>query len=270
MNLLKLASTVVFYMVIIQSKVLGLNPIKEYIYLPEDYGISYEQKIIRTPDNCLINSWICTNNEKKVKGTIVFLYGDSGNMSYFLNDIKKLTSHGFRVITFDYRGFGHSSIFQIEANQLFYSEFITDFNAALEVVMEKYSNQFIGVYSISMGTIVAAKSHLVNQLSFLICDSPVLDDSIIVERLKKLRGRFVVSEKPNSINEQDWKLITIPILLLVSSSDQITTSMDGLKLKNMFQKREIILYDCNHAQFLTCLDANGKFILIQLFINNSI
>lgn len=241
----------------------GINPAKKYVGNPCDYNIEYNEIQIKTDDGYFLNTWVCEGNNNNSDGTVILSYGDAGNMSYFLKLINILTRSNYRVICYDYRGFGESTSFNIDKDKLFYSEFITDTNSIIAYALNEFSGGKIGLYSLSMGTMVSVKSNLINKLDFMICDSPVISDELIIERIKSLKGKTLVAAS-YIVTEKDWMEISIPMLIFSSTADQFTTLEDGLRIKELKPNRQLIEYNCAHASLFYCFDQN--YIKIQ--INN--
>ena len=85
--------------------------------------------------------------------TIVICDGDAGNMSYMIFYAYQFFTKGFNVLTFDWRGFGKSSDWQMEKDRLCYTEFIDDYNAAINSVksLNEVDTTKIGVMGFSTG-----------------------------------------------------------------------------------------------------------------------
>lgn len=102
----------------------AINPEREYKWTPEIYDLKYSEYQIETPDKYSINIWEYARLDSiKSDRTIILVGTDAGNMSYLLAQANAFVSKGFRVIAFDYRGFGKSSDFSMNKDFLFYREF---------------------------------------------------------------------------------------------------------------------------------------------------
>lgn len=137
----------------------AILPDTVYIHYPEQYGLVYRDLAVRTTDGYNIATWFFPAQQAKTdadfaqwdgkrwsyatlddtpRPTIVICNGDAGNMSYFqLPLARAYTALGFNVVTFDWRGFGHSSTFSMDSNYLCYTEMLTDYNAVLSTVAEQ-------------------------------------------------------------------------------------------------------------------------------------
>lgn len=98
---------------------MALKPDSLYQMTPDSLKLKYESLKITTPDSLNLKVWkIIPELKVKNNSTIILAYGDSGNMSYWLHQAAILSQKGFAVILFDYRGFGESSSFKMNPNQV--------------------------------------------------------------------------------------------------------------------------------------------------------
>ena len=100
--------------------------------------------------------------------TIIIANGDGGNMSNLVSYAFQFCTEGFNVITFDWRGFGKSSYFPTDTNDLVYKEYIVDYNAVVDFALEHdfVDKDKIGVLGFSTGAFlsyaIAHKRHEIN------------------------------------------------------------------------------------------------------------
>ncbi|MEY4935127.1 MAG: hypothetical protein RIS64_1486 [Bacteroidota bacterium] len=134
------------------------KPERKYEKTPAHFNLKYKQDSVSTADGVRLSVWdyepVAKDSVKTLKPVIVMAYGDAGNMSYWIEQAGALVTAGYRVITFDYRGYGASDNFLINENQLYYNEFSDDLAAILDYTKSKYPNQKCGFYGLSMGTLV--------------------------------------------------------------------------------------------------------------------
>ena len=231
--------------VLLQSIVsFGLKPIKEYKMRPDSLGLKYTQDTIRTSDNFQLISWDIqpqVDNENN-KTVILFAYQDMGNMSYVLYNAMPFAKAGFHVVLFDYRGFGASQAFPINENQLFYNEYVIDFDAVLKHTKEKYKEDKVGVWSGSMGTIIATLSD--KAIDFLIADSYITNLDYVKNTIEKAKGKALIV--PVSEKEYEEKILknAIPKIVFIGKEDKIIDRGIIEKLKN----KEVVEYDGGHLQ----------------------
>ncbi len=153
--------SVLLIFVILFTNTYSIKPNREYIRKPENLGLMYKELEVTTKDAYDIATWFFPTQEflsdeefsklqmsgakreykplyKKPKPTIIICNGDAGNMSYFqLHLAEILTTKGFNVVTFDWRGFGESSPFEMDNNYFCYTEMLEDYRAVIDVVAKQ-------------------------------------------------------------------------------------------------------------------------------------
>lgn len=78
---------------------------------PADWGLAYEAVWIpvegRGPTGQMHGWWLPTGDTPDL--TVLYLHGNSGNISSNISQVKRLRALGASVLTIDYRGYGRSS-----------------------------------------------------------------------------------------------------------------------------------------------------------------
>ena len=85
--------------------------------------------------------------------TLIICNGDAGNMSYQQISLAYLyAANGINVITFDWRGFGESSEFEMNPDYLCYTEMLTDFDAVIKAVSKEKVVEKKNIYIMGWST----------------------------------------------------------------------------------------------------------------------
>jgi uncharacterized protein len=156
----------------------AIKPDRVYRITPENLGLIYRDLNVTTSDGLKIKTWFypaqpalsekeineAWNNPvkkpyvapySKNRPTIIIANGDAGNMSYQqVHFALNFTSKGYNVVTFDWRGFGESSEWEINNDYLVYSEFLLDYDAVIKEVLkqnEEVDTNRIAVFGWSTG-----------------------------------------------------------------------------------------------------------------------
>lgn len=146
-------------LLIISIDSFAIIPDTVYIRKPEQLGLMYKELNVVTNDGYKIATWFFPTQEPLLDSdfislgknkrdykplhdtpqpTIIICNGDAGNMSYLqLHLAQSLTTMGFNVVTFDWRGFGISSSFPMNKNYLCYTEMLEDYRAVIEIVTQQ-------------------------------------------------------------------------------------------------------------------------------------
>lgn len=75
---------------------------------PKAQGFQYEERFVDTKDGERLVLWDFEPKGQE-RGTILHFHGNAQNISTHFLFVVWMTKHGYRVITFDYRGYGGSS-----------------------------------------------------------------------------------------------------------------------------------------------------------------
>lgn len=257
---------------------LAINPDREYILTPDSIGWEYEQLIISTEDGYDLNTWIYQAKPDNRKDKVVVLaYPDAGNMSYFVYHASILASLGYTVVTFDYRGFGKSSDFEVERNNLFQIEFSNDLKAVVNYTAKRFDESDIGIWAWSMGAMVTtyAYENIKDKLDFLVFDAFVFNPGEHIQRIKIQKEKQTHSPIESSQYISKWKAINTPILIFAGKDDELTTIEDVKSKASEFAVEPVIrVYDGGHLmgfQHQISTNGFGGWYAVQMneFIQNN-
>jgi alpha-beta hydrolase superfamily lysophospholipase len=141
----------------------ALKPSRIYRARPGDYGIIVQEVTFLTADSLRLAGWFYpaqdtagisndmvgrvapvpehlrpaprpyrARDEAPSDPTIVICDGDAGNMADLILYAYNFFTRGFNVFTFDWRGFGGSADWPMAADRLCCTEFLRDYDAALD------------------------------------------------------------------------------------------------------------------------------------------
>ena len=117
-----------------------------------------------------------------------------GNMADNIEIISNFLSLGYFVVSYDYRGFGESSDFNINPKFYMYSEFEKDLNHAINYVKKYHAKlTMLDLYGIGMGaglSIAVACNNV--QVKRVIADAPYYALSHMEKRMKDVMGETVL------------------------------------------------------------------------------
>lgn len=86
---------------------LFFQPLRGHILSPDDYGVDYRDVFFNSVDDLRLHGWWFPANNTS-KAVVIFLQGNSGNISTQATAAYWLTNHNYDVFIFDYRGYGIS------------------------------------------------------------------------------------------------------------------------------------------------------------------
>lgn len=83
------------------------QPNQTWYKYPSDDSLCFEDIYFNSKDGTRLHGCLISAGSP-VLGTVVYLHGNFGNLSYYFNQIGWLPAEGFNVFIFDYRGYGRS------------------------------------------------------------------------------------------------------------------------------------------------------------------
>jgi len=81
-------------------------PIREFVAGPPDYGFAHEEVSLRTDDDVTLHAWWLPAPGAKL--TAIFLHGNAGNVSHWVEAAGVFHGLGWNTLLLDYRGYGRS------------------------------------------------------------------------------------------------------------------------------------------------------------------
>ncbi len=236
---------------------------------PDKIGLKYEEHQLATPDGHQLNTWLLLPDTPSQAQTIVFAYGDAGNMSYSLAYAHPLVQRGYTVVLIDYRGFGHSSDFAYDANQYYYNEYATDLCTTLRWTKEQRPDHKTAVWAFSMGTLMATLAYEREEFDALIAEGLVWSPVKCRERIKELKGKELKLPEGAAEAPEQLEKMTIPMLLVAGKEDQITSLSDSQAAAEGKSNRRVLEHDGQHLRGVLSLgmdvylEAIERLLLLQ-------
>ena len=231
--------------------------------------ISYKDVNFKTSDGLMLHGWyLKAKNESH--GTILFLHGNAENISTHVNNILWLTSEGYNVFAFDYRGYGRSEGFpSIDGVHL-------DAEAALETVlrMSQINKGDLFILGQSLGGAIAtyttATSPYKSHIKALIIDSAFSDYRRIArEKLAQMIITWPLQYPlsflfNNHYSPAKWikKVSPVPLLIIHGDIDNIVPPHHGLILfqEALEPKEYWLVNNVGHIQALALPDIRSRLV----------
>lgn len=242
-------SCCIFLLFLFSSTTYALKPDSLYINTPGNLGLNFMEQSIQTSDGYTLNTWIIfADSSANKKTTLILAYGDSGNMSYYLNQAAILSQTGYDMVLFDYRGFGKSSPFELNPNQLYYNEFATDLLSVLQWSKMQYPKNKIGVWAFSMGTIMTTLALQSEPIDFFIGEGFVSDPHAIQKKILELKSKEILLPSGQESYDQKVNNLQLPMLLFAGTDDSFTTVEDSKRIAQKRKNRVLVIFKGNHLQ----------------------
>ena len=248
-KLMKMRLLLFLFILNVSFGAFGLQPDRNYLVHPDSLGLDFEIHQIKSTNNASLHSWVLNPmGEVNLNATIIMAYGDMGNMSYWLNHAAILSQRGFTVVMFDYRGFGKSSDFKVNPNQLYYDEFSEDLFSVYHWTKNTIKNTKIGVWGLSMGTIMTGFLIKNGEPDFLILEGLVVEPKTIKKKIFEAKGKKIILPRSSKKLSKIFKTTLTPMLVFSGKQDKFTTSQDAKKITDLKSNRKSIEFDGNHLE----------------------
>lgn len=239
---------------VLVSSSFAILPKAEYIANPDSLhlGIQWKDTLINTPNsiNIAIRIWEPFIKNEKNTTSIIIANSDYGNLSYYNLHAAALCVAGYRVIQFDYRGFGKSSFVDLDFEYLYFESFVLDLKAVVDWSKKTYKPQKTGVLGFSMGSIIAQAYLIENRLDFAIFDGLIINPVIVGNRIMNAdKERTVLVPKEGYDFQRKLRKIKTPILVFAGKEDNLTYLNEIEKyIHQRRKKRTAIFYEGNHNE----------------------
>ena len=173
---------IIISLCLITLHTIALNPSRTYKVTPDKFNMKFNQSTVETPDGAKLNVWEFPSKNEKASQIILISHNGEGNMAEYLRRVDKLINN-YHVITYDYRGYGESSEFEIHPYMFVYAEFQTDLATMIKYCQRQYNNSQISLYGwgIGAGLSIGVGKNM-EGIQKIIADTPFLSLEDILKR----------------------------------------------------------------------------------------
>lgn len=249
MNNMKKYFNLLVFCLLVSTTAQAHKPEPEYWIRPDSLGLKYVEKKLITSDNAQLLSWLLpTPVAKPLRKTLVIAYAGTGNMANSVYYANAFLKSGFDVVLFDYRGFGHSSKFDVKPDRLYHQEFITDLQTAIKAAKAQFPKNKTGVLSFSMSTILATLANQQEPIDFLIGEGYVNSPESIVQFWKKDSNSIITLPEQTINYPKAVSQIRCPMLLIAGTEDPITSLASARSVVAQRHNRSLLTYKGDHLE----------------------
>ena len=211
-------------------------------------SVTYEQ-VFLSIDTVQLSGIFLTPTHKP-KATILFLHGDSGNVSHYLFMVTPLVNAGYQVFMIDFRGYGKSTGTPTHLNIATDGQFV--FNYLLQ--RKDVKNTKLIIYGASIGTQEAVHLAKNNQtkIAALILDGTMSSFTDIAvnhspKNVEDTIRKYLIS--PYSAREDIKSIKHVPKLFIHSKQDEQIPFEEGEWVyKNALPPKAFFEYNGKHLQ----------------------
>lgn len=199
-------------------------PTREFLALPKDAGLEFEEVDFMTEDGRLLYGWWIPHPE--ARGAIIHCHGNAGNMGDRVEMAADLHRLRVNVFLFDYRGYGLSRGLPTEKGTY------ADARAAFEVVRARYHDSErppVIVHGQSLGGAVALQLALDKPIRGLVVESTFTSVTDMARKLYPgLPLHWLVRFRYDSLAK--ISRVSVPKLLAHSRTDDLIPYEMGQRL----------------------------------------
>lgn len=201
----------------------ALNPSRTYKQLPDKFNMKYEAHDVKTKDGeAQLKAWYFPASAKTTN-LVLICHNGEGNMADYLKRVDMLTSTGYNVVTFDYRGYGESSAFEIDNNMYIYPHFQNDVESMIDFCRKKYVSSFnIYGWGIGAGLGMGIGWHR-KEIKAIVADTPFLS-------MEDLEERFEDWDTPMEVPFAGYEKRYEPINAVYQTPKEISAGSKKVKL----------------------------------------
>lgn len=234
---------IVLASLIFAFSVIAVEPVKTYATKPSDFGMAYEEVKIPVSDGAKLNAWMFKATKTSYK--IMILSDDGkGNMADLMEHVSLFLSLGYHVMTYDYRGFGTSSDFEMKNDFYMYAQFEKDLSTVVDYVKKNHSGiPKIHLFGVGMGAGLSISVAASKDLGTVVADSPYVTLDQIKAKIKEVKG--VEMKMPlgydNTLVEPKYALQKkaaqmYGVMLIVGDKDLVYTVKDMKEIQKVGPK----------------------------------
>lgn len=248
----------------------ALNPSKTYKVTPDKFGMTYKEEKIKTPDNAILNAWLFELPHKTTNWVVISGSGD-GNMADNLEIINSFMSAGFNVVAYDYRGYGTSSDFKIDADLYIYPQFIVDLNAVLDYLRKSRAITKFNLYGLNIGaglSIGVGANRAETQK--VIADGPWIGLEVMKKKIKEKMNKDI--NMPFGFDKNYEPMYAMEktkgmkgLMVITSPQDMLVNTNDIKQIKGISENYIVKTSPSNAENFST--DKNAYFEKVSGFLN---
>ena len=198
-------------------------PDKEIRAIPERLGLTPRWEFFEARDGVRLSAWYVPKTD--ARGTVLFLHGNGGNVSYYLEALALFSRLGFSSFILDYRGYGRSE--GVPSEQGTY----LDAEAAWQYLVRTLGipPDSIVVFGRSLGGSIAAWLAREHTPRMLVLESAFTSlRDVAADLYPWFPTRLLTGDMYNT--EEFLQGVRCPVLVVHSPDDEIVPYAHGLRL----------------------------------------
>jgi pimeloyl-ACP methyl ester carboxylesterase len=226
---------------------------------PSEAGLpDVEERVLKTPDGERVIAWY--GKARPGQPTLLYFHGNGGSLAVRAERIRRFMNEGWGVYMMTYRGYGGSTGFPTEVNN------VADARLAHgALVHEGVPPSSIILYGESLGTAVATRIAVERPSAGLILETPytsIVD--IAALRYPYLPARRFLLDRYQTVKY--IKNVKVPVLILHGEHDQVVPVAMGREIARLANepKRLVVFPEGRHSNIY--VDGNNAIAAVRQWI----
>ena len=214
---------------------------------------SFEEIRLATPDdNSLLSAVLFSADTPVTNGVILYFHGNGGDIQGWGQTAELYTKAGYKILYYDYRGYGKSTGSIQSQQQLF-----QDGQLFYDYLKSNYSEDQIILMGTSMGTGIATQLAINNEPKALVLHAPFSSlEELIKEKVPFMPNQFIHYRFRNDLV---FPKLNCAIALFHGQRDQLIPHQHSERLYELNSDSELhILPGVGHNNFLCCTGISNK------------
>jgi alpha-beta hydrolase superfamily lysophospholipase len=187
----------------------------------EDYSV---HSVTIPNQDATLAGWVLEPKSADITGTVVYCHGNAGNMEHHVAFVDYLPRHGFRVLMFDYQGYGEST-----PNHPTRASTASDVNAAVDFAIARWGRSWLMGQSLGASLAISTAGERARDLQGIVAVAPftsyramaraVLRRSILTRAL--VLPSYVIVRGGHDPIDVVGNIAPTPILLVHGERDEL-------------------------------------------------
>ena len=221
------------------------NPVADPALKIETNSNFHELSIINKTGDTLSGVLLDPDPEITLKGTVLLIHGNSGNIDRWIDNAKYLYKQGYRVLVFDYQGYGKST------GKPNHKNVVTDSELFLEYLYTRYGKVLLWGLSLGGNLSVDIAYRNPDKVKALIVEAGFTSHNQIARTKVSpiIKPLVIISVKSPYKSKKIIEKLHIPVLIAHSPTDKVVP----------FKMGEVLYKNANEPKFF--LELHGDHCL---------
>jgi len=193
---------------------------------PIDKNPKFEELLLTNASGDILNGLLLNPNDNNVKGNILLIHGNSDDISRWIENAKPLFDHNYRVLIFDYEGYGKSM------GKPTHKNVVSDTELFLNYLNQRFGKVILWGISLGGNLSVNIAYRNSDKVKGLIIEGGFTSHNEIARKLAPgaVRPFILMTVRSPYKSKEIIKKLHIPVLVAHSPADQVVPYRMGRTL----------------------------------------